>query len=110
MEPEQVAGIVKSLTKAQAWALDAVARGRATSPANLGQEMMERPGATKGRTLQYKAQGYGRMGGTMMARLERMGLVTLHNHSRGEWQPTSARLTPLGLAVRSALKENDRGE
>ena len=61
------------LTDAQRWALQAIRDGHAATPAWLGQKMMERPGVdkTKGRGL--KAQGYGRLGGTMVARLERMG-------------------------------------
>jgi len=90
------------LTMAQRWALQAIADGHGWSPASLGQKMMERHGAVPAwrGTMQYKAQGYGRMGGAMAARLERMGLVSLWRDARGrKWaEPTAA--------GRAALKED----
>lgn len=75
VEPEQVAGIVKSLTKGERAAVQG--RFAWTSP-------------------QEQDEGE--------ARLYQLGL----------WNPRPKRnerlLTDLGLAVRSALKENDRGE
>lgn len=88
------------LTPAQEWALRAIADGKGTSPARLGQEMMERPGAADHRGgTPYKAQGYGRMGGAMMARLERMGLVRTSCQGRFGWQPTQAVITDKGRAA-----------
>lgn len=89
------------LTEAQRWALQAIADGHGHSPAFLGQRMMERPGASDHRNGHpYKSQGYGRMGGGMMSRLAKMGLVTTWG-----W-PTTAKLTDLG---RQALSSNRRG-
>ena len=96
--------LAKSLTKAQLWALEGVARGKAKSPAWFGEYMMERPGAMGDRKTPYKAQGYGRMGGAMMRRLLRMGLVEIHYEDHGHWCPTRATITPLGLALRAHLK------
>lgn len=104
---DNVADIAGRLTDAQAWAICAIGRGDGQTPSLLGQAMMERPGATKGRKLQYKSQGYGRMGGAMMARLARKELVTLSWGVGANWHPTRPRLTPLGLAVRAYL-ENSR--
>lgn len=93
------------LTDPQKWALRAIAQGKGGSPAQLGEAMMDRPGASdhRGRTP-YKAQGYGRMGGAMMARLKRMGLVELTSVTRGHWHPTKARISALGRMV---LSENE---
>jgi len=89
------------LTEAQRWALQAIADGHGTSPATLGQRMMDRPGASDHRNgYPYKAQGYGRMGGGMMSRLAKKGLITTWG-----W-PTVARLTPAG---RAALEREKRG-
>jgi hypothetical protein len=97
--------IAASLTKAQAWALDVIAQGKASSPAMLGWAMEDRPGFKRAyeTRLSLKAQGAGRLGGTMMWRLERMGLCRREGlHSR------RAIATPLGLAVRAALQEIER--
>lgn len=77
MEPEQVAGIVKSLTKAQAQMLrDATPYGDWWLIRWRG----ERPNGWRDKGLSLY------------------------------WNPEHDSLTTLGLAVRSALKENDRGE
>lgn len=90
------------LTKAQHWALKAIAEGYGVSPARLGDRMMERPGSSDHRNgTPYKAQGYGRMGGAMMARLHRLGLV----YASG-W-PTTAVLTGKG---QQALAEAENVE
>ena len=68
------------LTEPQKWALQAIADGYGATSSGLGQRMMERPGATD-RTTPYKAQGYGRMGGAMIWRLERKGLVRQSFHA-----------------------------
>lgn len=82
------------LTAAQAWALRAIAEGYGNAPSQLGERMMERPGASDHRNgTPYKSQGYGRMGGAMMARLKKVGLV-----STWGW-PTKAKLTPAGRAA-----------
>lgn len=87
------------LTPAQRWALQAIKDGWGESPATLGQRMMERPGAMGDRTTKYKAQGYGRMGGSMMKRLSDMGLVVLSNRSMRTWHPTRATILGSGEAV-----------
>lgn len=68
------------ITEPQKWALNAIKDGFAASPASLGERMMDRPNARPEwrRGSHYKAQGYGRMGGTMLARLERKGLCIQH--------------------------------
>lgn len=92
------------LTPAQRWALEALAKFPDLTPQYLGQKMMERPGAMPaGRTTQYKAQGYGRMGGAMMARLEKMGLVRTSMGTGRFWHPTRAKLTEKG---RQVMREN----
>lgn len=93
------------LTKAQLWALQAIADGFGGTPSALGQRMVERPGvaekAGRGR-IAYKAQGYGRMGGAMMARLRRMQLITTSLGTSRFWHPTKATITEAG---RAALRE-----
>lgn len=78
MEPEQVAGIVKSLTKAQR---EALLEPQWIHPGGMT------PIALVNVTDEPWPQGVAQF-------------FTLRTDS----------LTPLGLAVRSALKENDRGE
>lgn len=99
----------KRLTEAQKWALNAIANGYGRSPAALGERMMDRPGSSEHRNgYPYKSQGYGRMGGAMMARLEKMGLVRTWTYtgSPSNWHATKAAIT---LAGRSALEqEGDR--
>lgn len=86
------------LTDAQRWALQAIADGYGQAPNQLGQKMMERPGAADHRNgTPYKSQGYGRMGGAMMSRLSNMGLIT-----KWGW-PTRARITTAG---RRALEQD----
>jgi hypothetical protein len=92
------------LTKAQTWALRAVASGYGGSPATLGQQMMERPGAMGDRTTHYKAQGYGRMGGAMMKRLKEMGLAQTTIQTMGQWHPTRAVITPAGRSALTAAE------
>lgn len=89
------------ITPAQLWALHAIARGYADSPSDLGQAMMTRPGAVpEGRGgTPYKAQGYGRMGGPMMRRLERAGLAILSHSHLGQWHPTRAQVSRRGQRV-----------
>lgn len=93
------------LTKAQVWALKAIADGHGTSPAMLGQRMMDRPGAMGERSAPYKAQGYGRMGGAMMKRLADMKLV-----QRAGW-PTTSYITPAGrAAIQPHTADSKEGE
>src|SRR5690554_6770106 len=95
------------LTPAQRWTLQAVADGKGTSPGFLGIRMMERPGAADHRNgTPYKMQGNGRMGGAMMARLEKMGLVRLAHSTNGQWHPAKAHITSAG---RAALEQEDAG-
>lgn len=95
------------LTEAQKWALKAVADGFGGSPAALGERMMDRPGAMGTRTAPYKAQGYGRMGGAMMSRLQKLGFVrTSIMTPYGFWCPTRATITPAG---RAALEKDAGG-
>lgn len=95
------------LTVPQRWALQKIREGYGGSPAALGKAMMNRPGAHSRGDKGFKAQGYGRMGGTMMARLKTLGLVILTSHN-GSWgHPTKARLT--GRAVR-VLRELDEAD
>lgn len=93
------------LTEAQAWALDKIANGHGGSPATLGQAMMDRPGAMGDRKTHYKAQGYGRMGGTMMKRLSDLGFVVTTNKTVRLWHPTRATITAAG---RTALSQYRR--
>ena len=97
------------LTPAQRWALEALAKFPDLSPQFLGQKMMERPGAVPAwrQGHHYKAQGYGRMGGAMMARLEKMGLVRTYMGTGRFWHPTKAKLTEKG---REALRETKGGQ
>jgi hypothetical protein len=93
------------LTEAQRWALQAVADGYGDSPAYLDQLMMERPGVEERRRggNRSSAQGLGRIGGLMMARLKRMGLVTTTNRTfGGGWCPTRATLTEAGRRALAA--------
>lgn len=100
------AQIAAGLTDAQKWAILMIGKGRAQSPACLGEAMMERPGAMGGRTIPYKAQGYGRMGGTMTWRLWRKGLAEMSFGKGGNWHPCKTTLTSLGQeVVRAILKE-----
>lgn len=87
------------MSPAQQWALTAIAAGEGISPATLGYAMTERPGYTGKPGCSLKAQGAGRMDGTMMDRLRKLGLVTLTSSSRGEWHPTRATLTHKGAQV-----------
>lgn len=91
------------LTEAQHWALKAIADGYGTSPAYLGQRMMERPGVEEKRRggNRNSPQGLGRIGGLMMSRLCRARLVTLSNGTHTSWHATRATLT---LAGRAALE------
>lgn len=108
MTPD-IAALAKGLTGAQRWAVLMIAQGRAVSPGSFGEAMMERPGAMRGRKVHYKPQGYGRMGGTMLARLERKGLAELSMIEGNSWCPTKAYLTPLGQQVAAHLKGQDNG-
>jgi len=87
------------LTKAQLFALQAIDKGRGDYASQLGQAMMERPGVEEKRRggNRTSPQGLGRVGGTMIARLERMGLV-LHM-CRTERRGSYTRLTPAGRAI-----------
>ena len=92
------------LTEAQRWALQAIADGHGVSPATLGQRMMERPGVEDRRRggNRNSPQGLGRVGGVMMSKLSKMGLVWLSSGTAASWHATRANLLPAG---RSALKE-----
>ena len=97
------------LTKAQLWALRGIADGHGTTPAWLGDYMMERPGVAERRRGGNRGspQGLGRVGGTMMHRLERLGLVTLSHGSGDRWHATSATLTPAGRTALSTDGDAD---
>jgi hypothetical protein len=88
------------LTEAQRWALQAIADGHGTSPAYLGQRMMERPGVEEKRRggNRNSSQGLGRVGGVMMSRLAKANLIIASG-----W-PTKARLTPAGRAALEASR------
>lgn len=79
-----------TLTEPQAKALRYLAEHPICSPADLGQGM--------GGTRTGKAQGLGRLGGGMAARLIKMGLVYDASHSRGGFPAYS-----ISAAGRSAL-------
>ena len=82
------------LTAPQQWALAKIRAGKGVSPATLGYAMAGRPGYAEARPK--NAQAAGRLGGTMMARLERKGLLRLNCITRGQFHPTTATLTDLG--------------
>lgn len=89
------------LTAPQLWALRCIANGHGRSPGNLGYAMTQRPGYAGKDPRYLKAQGAGRMGGTMMERLREKGLVEVSScspYSR-HWCPTWAKLTPAGRAL-----------
>lgn len=96
--------IARGLTDAQAWALVGVTNGHGHYPADLGQWMVNRPDAKvceyKKKKGWHKAQGLAFIGGPMLNRLEKKGLLNIQfgAHSR------SSKLTPLGLAVRRELE------
>lgn len=94
------------LTKAQAWALKVLSDGRPYRPAALGQEMMERPGVVRHGGNQNSRQGLGRIGGTMSARLVKMGLA---REERFRWDgrlwSNGIRISASGL---SALAEQEK--
>lgn len=94
------------LTTAQRWALKSIADGYGVSPARLGQQMMERPGVEERRRGGNRSspQGLGRIGGTMMWRLEKMGLVYLVFGVGAHWHATRATITEAG---RRALENRD---
>lgn len=90
----------RPLTKAQRWALEMIKRYPDMQPQYLGVKMMDRPGAMPAhRTHAYKAQGYGRMGGAMMSRLEKKGLIISSMGTGRNWHPAQARITAKGLKV-----------
>lgn len=92
----------RPLTDAQLWALKAIADGHGSSPARLGAKMMERPGVEERRRggNRDSPQGLGRVGGTMMARLQKMGFVsTSYRDEYGNWGATKARMTDKGRAA-----------
>lgn len=91
----------KKLTEAQRWALAAIRDGHNLSPSTLGARMMERPGVEERRRggNRNSPQGLGRVGGMMMARLHKLGLVVLDSGTTEYWHATQARLTPAGRAV-----------
>lgn len=88
--PFPTGGEAVKLTAARRWALQAIADGYGRSPATLGQRMMERPGVVRRGGAQGSAQGHGRIGGMMTARLVKDGLATAWG-----W-PTVTKLTPAG--------------
>lgn len=98
------------LTPAQEWALIGIDRGNGASPATLGQWMMDRPGVKEKRRggNRDSRQGLGRIGGTMMARLEKLGLIHCRSRSlSGSWCPTQAHLTTAGrAAIPAEAREN----
>lgn len=89
------------LTAAQRWALHKIAEHPGIWPAYLGQKMMERPGVEEKRRggNRSSAQGLGRVGGLMMARLSKMGLVETWNLTNGNWHATKARITEAGRQI-----------
>lgn len=94
------------LTAAQRWALQAIA-DRYDTPSYLGGRMMERPGVEEKRRggNRNSHQGLGRIGGTMIQRLKRMGLVSTRNYTpSGQWHTTRASITEAG---RLALQDGE---
>lgn len=87
------------LTPAQRWALKEIKEYPGVSPAFLGQRMMERPGVEERRRggNRNSPQGLGRIAGTMIARLKKMGLV------KASGWPTQATITQAGI---EALKND----
>lgn len=98
---------MRKLTEAQAWALRAIADGWGSSPATLGQRMMERPGVEERRRGGNRSspQGLGRVGGMMMERLRKMGLVRTWSTTGSQWHATKAALTDEGRTALSKLEE-----
>lgn len=65
-----------ALSPAMVWALKGVIANPGLSPARLGEHMSERPGMTQaGPARLTKAQGFGRLGASMAARLRKLGLA-----------------------------------
>jgi hypothetical protein len=97
---------MNGLTEAQRWALQAIADGHGASPARLGERMMERPGVEEKRRggNRNSPQGLGRIGGTMMHRLYKLGAVTLDSGYGDRWHATRAKLTPAGREALRALE------
>lgn len=85
------------MTPAQRFALEAIRDGRGGSPAQLGRYMMQRPGYSGKKWMNAQAQG--RLGGTMMARLNKLGFVNLISYSYGHFHPTRAEITKAGEAA-----------
>ncbi len=86
------------LTEAQRWALQKIAEHPGIWPSYLGQKMMERPGVEEKRRggNRSSAQGLGRIGGMMMSRLSKAGLVETWSLTNGNWHATKARITTAG--------------
>jgi DNA-binding MarR family transcriptional regulator len=97
----KLADKVEGLTKAQCWALQAISERPGITPSSLGQRMVERPGVVRRGGNQWSHQGLGRIGGTMIARLKKMGLVSI-----GFGPITEARITDKGR--RAMENDNDR--
>lgn len=96
------------LTEPQAWALEGIRQGRGASPAALGQWMIERPGIKQeypGKA-RYKAQALGRMGGVMMERLRKKGLIRVTSHTSHGWCPSRASITDAGVDALRKHVEN----
>jgi hypothetical protein len=86
----------KPLTRQQRRALEHLARNPDEHPAGLGEAIWE-PGVNRPRGVGLKAQGYGRLGGTMLWRLRRMGLAEAR-HTPSGWL-VGWRITPDGRAA-----------
>lgn len=95
------------LTEAQRWALNAIAENPGIWPSYLGQKMMERPGVEERRRggNRTSPQGLGRVGGVMMSRLGKVGLIQTSTSTNGQWHATRARITPAGRAALQEGKE-----
>lgn len=98
------------LTEPQAWALEGIRQGMGSSPAALGQWMLNRPGIEKTQEhpgkRTHKAQALGRLGGTMMERLRKKGLVRVTMRSPyGGWCPSRATITKEGQYALTGYKE-----
>ena len=86
------------MTDPQKWAMKVIRDYPGITPSGLGAKMLYRPGIVQvhGPNKNVNAQGCGRLGGTMIARLEKKGWVRTTNLTRGQWHTTKAYLTPSG--------------
>lgn len=99
------------LTEPQAWALSMIAAGKGSSPALLGQRMVERPGAVlRYPNRHHKAQGLGRLGGAMIWRLRKMGLIDVSMGVGDNWHPARPSITSAGRALLNDIKTATEGK